>query len=101
MTIDMQEFLNIYKSQNINIIDIRSKYIYELSHINKSINIPYEYLLLTPEKYLNPYEKYYLYCQAGYTSKEVSKRLNVKGYNTISINGGYNSYKLNMKNFKI
>ncbi len=101
MTIDMQEFLNIYKSQNINIIDIRSKYIYELSHINKSINIPYEYLLLTPEKYLNPYEKYYLYCQAGYTSKEVSKRLIVKGYNPISINGGYISYKLNMKNFKI
>lgn len=100
MTIDIKDFLNIYKNQNINVIDIRDKYIYELNHITNSINIPYEYLLLTPEKYLNTKEPYYLYCQAGYTSKEVSKRLNSKGYNTISINGGYNSYKLNIKKTK-
>lgn len=97
MTIDMLDFLNIYTNQNINIIDIRSKYIYELSHINRAINIPYEYLLLSPEKYLSKTETYYLYCQAGYTSKEIAKRLNSKGYKTISLNGGYNSYKLNNK----
>ena len=97
MTIDMMDFLNIYTNQNTNIIDIRSKYIYELSHIDRAINIPYEYLLLSPEKYLSKTETYYLYCQAGYTSKEIAKQLNSKGYKTISLNGGYNSYKLNTK----
>ena len=71
MTIDMIDFLDVYKNKNINIIDIRSKYIYELSHIPNAINIPYDYLILNPPKYLNKKETYYLYCQAGYTSKSI------------------------------
>ena len=97
MTIDMIDFLDVYKNKNINIIDIRSKYIYELSHIPNAINIPYDYLILNHPKYLNKNETYYLYCQAGYTSKSIVKRLNSEGYQTISINGGYNSYKLHNK----
>ena len=96
MSIDMIDFLDIYKNKTINIIDIRSRYIYDLSHINNSINVPYDYLLLSPSKYLNKNDTYYLYCQAGYTSKSISKKLNSLGYKTISINGGYNSYRLNI-----
>ena len=44
MTSDMIDFLDIYKNKTINIIDIRSRYIYELSHIPNAINIPYDYL---------------------------------------------------------
>lgn len=98
MTIDMNDFLTIVNnsSSTLNIIDIRSKYIYDLSHINNSINVPYDSLLLSPSKYLNKNDTYYLYCQAGYTSKSISKKLNSLGYKTISINGGYNSYRLNI-----
>ncbi len=99
MTIDIKDFLEILKTKHINIIDIRSKYIYDLSHIDKSLNIPYDYLVLSPSKYLNKNDTYYLYCQAGYTSKSISKKLNSLGYKTISVNGGYNSYKINSKRY--
>ena len=99
MTIDIKDFLEILKTKHINIIDIRSKYIYDLSHIDKSLNIPYDYLVLSPSKYLNKNDTYYLYCQAGYTSKSISKKLNSLGYKTISVNGGYNSYKINNKRY--
>lgn len=101
MSIDMNDFLTIVNNTHstLNIIDIRTKYIYELSNISNSINIPYEYLLLNPSKYLNKNDTYYLYCQAGYTSKSISKKLNSLGYKTISINGGYNSYRLNIKRY--
>lgn len=99
MTIDIKDFLEILKKDHINIIDIRSKYIYDLNHIDKSLNIPYDYLVLNPSKYLNKNDTYYLYCQAGYTSKTISKKLNSLGYKTISVNGGYNSYKINNKRY--
>ena len=99
MTIDIKDFLEILKTKHINIIDIRSKYIYDLSHIDKSLNIPYDYLVLSPSKYLNKNDTYYLYCQAGYTSNSISKKLNSLGYKTISVNGGYNSYKINSKRY--
>lgn len=99
MTIDMNEFLLLEKNNKLNIIDIRNKYIYDLKHIDNSINIPYDYLIINPSKYLNKNDTYYLYCQAGYTSKNISKKLNSQGYKTISINGGYNSYRLNNKRY--
>ena len=99
MTIDIKDFLEILKTKHINIIDIRSKYIYDLSHIDKSLNIPYDYLVLSPSKYLNKNDTYYLYCQAGYTSKSISKKLNSLGKKIISVNGGYNSYKINSKRY--
>ena len=58
MTIDIKDFLEILKTKHINIIDIRSKYIYDLSHIDKSLNIPYDYLVLSPSKYLNKNDTY-------------------------------------------
>lgn len=99
MTIDMDDFLTLFGSNNLNIIDIRDKYIYDLNHINNSINVPYANLLLNPSKYINKNDTYYLYCQAGYTSKSISKKLNSLGYKTISINGGYNSYRIKSKRY--
>ena len=91
MTIDLEEFL---KLPNPNIIDIRENYLYQMKHIPNSINIPYSYLVINPNKYLNKSDTYYLYCQAGYSSKSLAKRLNNLGFNTYSLNGGYNKYRL-------
>ena len=44
------------------LIDIRDKYEYILGNINGSINIPYNYLALMPENYLNFSSIYYIYC---------------------------------------
>ena len=74
-----------------NLIDIREKYEYRIGHIPNSINISKDLLELNPEKYINKNEKYILYCNKGIISSELSK-LNLLGYNTKSLNGGYYEY---------
>ena len=43
----------------VNIIDIRSNYLYNCGNIPSSINIPSNYLLMDPDRYLNRNECYY------------------------------------------
>ena len=74
------------------IIDIRDNYTYNMGHIKNAINIPYYKLLGNYSRYLNKNQKYYLYCDYGTQSNEISNRLNQFGYNTESIKGGYLEY---------
>lgn len=85
----MSDFL---KLKGANIIDIRSIRSYNNNHIEGSINIPYELLIVYPERYLLKNKKYYIYCQKGITSAKVVNILNRQGYNTISIQGGYEEW---------
>ena len=89
-SIDIKEidYINI----DNNLIDIRDKYEYVLNHINNSINIPYTYLLMMPENYLDKNKKYYLYCDSGNKSRKLCEYLNEQGFNTVDLIGGYNSY---------
>lgn len=77
-----------------NIIDIRSRDIYNINHIPGAINIESFELINNPSKYLNKNNIYYLYCTSGYTSNIVSNKLNKLGYNTVNIDGGFNNYLL-------
>ena len=74
------------------IIDIRSAYSYSLGHISGAINVPYYNLLNNYSHYLSKYNRYYLYCDTGEQSLEIANRLNMFGYDTISIIGGYQEY---------
>ena len=74
------------------LLDIRDKYEYNLSHIDKAINIPYSYLLALPKEYLNYDNTYYIYCNSGNKSKRLCEILNEKGYKTIDLIGGYKAY---------
>lgn len=93
-SISIRELLRL---TNPNIIDIRNAYYYNIGHINGAINIPYYNLLTNHRYYLNKYTMYYLYCDTGDQSREISNRLNNFGYNTINISGGYEEY-LNLFN---
>jgi len=75
------------------IVDIRDNYSYNISHIKNSINIPYYNLLNNFSHYLSKDKIYYLYCDEGKQSFEISKRLNSFGYNTLSITGGFISFR--------
>lgn len=86
-------FDDLKKVFNPIIIDIRDNYSYSISHISNSINIPYYNLLNNYSHYLNKNNIYYLYCDEGLQSYEISKRLNSFGYNTKSIKGGFKSLK--------
>lgn len=88
--------ISIYELKKITnpiIIDIRDNYSYNISHIKSAINIPYYNLLNNYSHYLNKNNTYYLYCEEGRQSFEISKRLNSFGYNTKSIEGGFISFK--------
>ena len=88
-SINIEELLRL---SNVNIIDIRNNYYYNLGHINGAINIPYYNLLNNHNYYLNKYSIYYLYCDTGEQSSEIVDRLNRFGYNTVNIFGGYQEY---------
>lgn len=75
------------------IIDVRNNYDYNQGHINTAINIPHYNLTYNHHHYLNKYNTYYLYCDTGEKSKEVTKHLNYEGYIVINITGGYQAYK--------
>ena len=94
MSISMENLLEKIKHEQINLIDIRSSNKYNSSHIPKAINIPSNILINNPNKYLNKNEIYYLYCDSGHTSSNISTMLNNMGYNTKNILGGFNYYLL-------
>ena len=75
------------------IVDIRDNYSYNLAHVKNAINIPYYNLLNNFSHYLDKNKVYYLYCLEGKQSLEISKRLNSFGYNTMSILGGFVTFK--------
>ena len=77
-----------------NLIDIREKFEYILGNINQSINIPYNYLMMMPENYLEKEKTYYLYCGTGSKSRRVCNYLNQQGYHTIDLIGGYERYRM-------
>ena len=84
---------DLKNSNHAVIIDIRTSYEYLQGHIKGSISIPYYNLLNNYSHYLNKYQLYYLYCDYGVQSREISNRLNQFGYHTDSISGGYIEYK--------
>ena len=53
--------LDIDYLDNINIIDIRNSLLYNNGHIKGAVNIPFDKLLLNPDKYINKNFKYYIY----------------------------------------
>ena len=78
----------------INLIDLRSSLNYNNNHIEGAKNIQYNDIISEPGKYLNKYEKYYLYCQKGIKSYKACAYLSKYGYNVVNILGGYESWIL-------
>ena len=92
--ISISELLRLH---NPHIIDIRDNYSYQLGHLPNSKNIPYYSLLSNYSVYLNKQDTYYLYCDYGKQSMEISNRLNQFGYNTFYVKEGYLDFKNYLK----
>lgn len=91
MQITLQELIN---KNNPNIIDIRNENEFIMGTIPTSKNIPAIKLEISPEKYLNKNETYYIFCNNGKRSKMLTEKLNIQGYRTVNIIGGYFNYLL-------
>ena len=86
---------DLKKLNNIKIIDIRSIEKYNDNHIMNAINVPANQLLTNTSKYLNRFDKYYIYCQKGIQSSKICKVLKNNGYDVVNISGGYESWVMN------
>ena len=87
---------NLINLSNPKIIDIRDNYSYQQGHIKNAINIPYYSLLSNYSIYLNKQDTYYLYCDYGHQSMEISRLLNLFGYHTFYVKEGYLDFKNNL-----
>lgn len=85
---------NLLKLDKPIIIDIRNKISYNNGHINNAINISYEDLLVNYDKYLSKDKTYFIYCSKGTKSVKLCQLLQLKGYKTINILGGYQAWIL-------
>lgn len=86
------EITELLTYNNANIIDIRNEQSYNNNHIDNAINIPYQKLLVDPQKYLDKYQKYFIYCQKGITSPKICRILSSQGYKVVNIIGGYEEW---------
>ena len=75
------------------IIDIRDPYQYAQFHLPTAINIPYQTLVMYPERYLNRHDTYYLICVHGGESYRACVMLEPSGYKVMSILGGYSNIR--------
>ena len=91
-TISVEGFKNVKDSANI--IDVRSVESYNNNHITGARNIEFNKLLISPEKYLDKINTYYIYCQKGKKSAKLCDMLDNIGYKVINISGGYESWIL-------
>ena len=91
MEITLQELIN---KNNPIIIDIRNENEFIMGTIPTSRNIPAMKVEVSPEKYLHKDQTYYIFCNNGKRSKVLSQKLNIQGYKTVNIIGGYFNYLL-------
>ena len=93
MSVNYQSFIANFNNPLYHIIDIREKNEFLESHIEGSINIPYNVLLNNFERILSKNYKYYIICSKGKTSIEIVRIINSKGFSAYSLIGGYDSFK--------
>ncbi|MDE5977120.1 MAG: rhodanese-like domain-containing protein [Turicibacter sp.] len=89
--------LNQIMNTNPKIIDVRDPYQFAQYHLKTAVNIPYQTLVMYPERYLNFQDIYYLICAHGGESYRACTMLEPYGYKVMSIAGGYTSMRSNMR----
>ena len=84
---------------NHQILDVRTKNEYKLSHLDGSINLPL-YDIITKKNFLNKETKYLIHCQTGYRSMIASSLLKNMGFEVVEIKHGFIGF-LNSNSKKI
>lgn len=88
--ISIEEFIKI--SSSVSIIDVRRVESYNNGHIDGAKNIPFNQLIISPEKYLQKNKTYYIYCSKGTKSIKACQILVRQGYLVYNILGGYEAW---------
>lgn len=94
--IEACELYEMFKSLNINVIDIREPHEHKVNTLKGTINIPMKTLIDNYKILLNNNEIYYLLCRSGTRSFHLGEYLAKLGYNVVNVDGGF----LNMQQIK-
>ena len=86
--INPKEFLELKKTQDIIIIDIREFEEVQQLPFESTVNIPLNTILTKYKELLKQTETYYIVCHHGQRSAFVTNMLSDYGYNVINIVGG-------------
>lgn len=77
--------VNEYKKLMGTLIDIEDAVLYNESHLEGAINIPYEKLLVSHRDLLDKTKKYYIYCRKGFKSRKAVSILEYYGYDVTQV----------------
>lgn len=88
----MEQLKRIVSS--VSVIDIRRIESFNNGHIDGAKNVPFNQLIIAPDKYLQKNQVYYLYCQKGTKSIKACQILSRVGYQVYNILGGYEAWIL-------
>lgn len=93
MTTDV--FESQIKSENVQVLDVRTKEEYEEGHLAgaKQIDIKKDNFLEIAETALDKSKTIAVYCRSGKRSAEAAKRLSGDGYKVINMKGGILKWK--------
>lgn len=86
--ISNEELMTVRQEKEINILDVRELFEYNICHIPGSTLLPLNTLLKNYETALNKETTYYILCHTGQRSYYVTDFLTKKGYSAINILGG-------------
>ncbi|EGZ31066.1 rhodanese-like domain-containing protein [Malacoplasma iowae] len=79
------------------IVDIRDKETFDQLKINNDVINLNKDMIDNNQINLDKSKKYYIYCNRGMKSKEITEKLSKMGYDTSNIEGGYQEYIKNKK----
>ncbi|KOF56840.1 MULTISPECIES: rhodanese-like domain-containing protein [Clostridium] len=94
-SIDISELENL--RGKITLIDVRNPEEYREGHVPGAKNAPMNFVLQSPEKYLNKSKEYYIICQSGMRSAKTCGKLSDMGFNVVNVKGGTSSYNGNLQ----
>ena len=84
--VEANEFTALLTTENVNIIDVRTKGEFKKGHIKDAINISYfsgKFLKLVKQQHLDTSKLTLIYCQTQHRSPIVAKKLHKIGFNKI------------------
>lgn len=88
----IDEFEQLQKRNQLEIIDVREVDEYQSSHINEAKNMPLSTLQETAET-LDKAQEYYIICHSGGRSQMASEYFASLGYNVTNVMGGMSAWR--------
>jgi len=87
------DFVGMYDTEALNVLDVRKVSEYESQHIQEAINFPLDFIYKNINR-LDQNKTYYVHCQGGYRSVIAASILKSQGFeHIVNIEGGLNEIK--------